>query len=92
MSANSSLTRSDITELRCSVLSDEVSSRALDRFWRGGSSYEVSGVGLAIVKQFADIHQATTFVGASGTGGAMVGLDLAPTTTWSSAAHTVGTK
>ena len=35
---------------------------------------------------------ATTFVGASGTGGALVGLDLAPTTTWSSAAHTVGAK
>jgi signal transduction histidine kinase len=51
-----------------------------------------SGLGLAIVKQFADIHRATTFVGASGTGGAMVGLDLAPTTTWSSGTHTVGTK
>ena len=51
-----------------------------------------SGLGLAIVKQFADIHQATTFVGASGTGGAMVGLDLAPTTTGSNGAHTVGTK
>jgi hypothetical protein len=33
---------------------------------------------LAIVKQFADIHDARTLVGASGTGGAMVGLELVP--------------
>ena len=59
MTANSSLSRSDITELRCSVLSDEVYSRAFDRFWRGGSSYEGSGVGLAIVKQLADTSGAT---------------------------------
>ena len=65
-----------------------------DRFYRAAATRAMpgSGLGLAIVKQFADIHQATTFVGASGTGGAMVGLDLAPTTTWGNGAHTVGTK
>ena len=35
-------------------VSGEVSTRAFDRFWRGGSSYEGSGLGLAIVKQLAD--------------------------------------
>jgi two-component system sensor histidine kinase MprB len=65
-----------------------------DRFYRAAATRAMpgSGLGLAIVKQFADIHRASTFVGASGTGGAMVGLDLAPTTTWSSGTHTVGTK
>jgi signal transduction histidine kinase len=65
-----------------------------DRFYRAAATRAMpgSGLGLAIVKQFADIHRATTFVGASGTGGAMVGLDLAPTATWGSGTHTVGTK
>ena len=65
-----------------------------DRFYRASATRAMpgSGLGLAIVKQFADIHNATTVVGASGTGGAMVGLDLAPAATWSDAAHTVGTK
>jgi two-component system sensor histidine kinase MprB len=50
-----------------------------DRFYRASATRAMpgSGLGLAIVKQFADIHGARTLVGASGTGGAMVGLELA---------------
>ena len=49
-----------------------------DRFYRAAAtrSFPGSGLGLAIVKQFADVHGATTLVGSSGTGGAMVGVDL----------------
>jgi two-component system, OmpR family, sensor histidine kinase MprB len=65
-----------------------------DRFYRaaGTRSFPGSGLGLAIVKQFADIHRAQTLVGASGTGGAMVGLDLSPAATWGDAVHAVGTE
>jgi two-component system sensor histidine kinase MprB len=51
-----------------------------DRFYRAASTRSLpgSGLGLAIVKQFAEIHDARTLVGASGTGGAMVGLELVP--------------
>ena len=51
-----------------------------DRFYRAAATRSLpgSGLGLAIVKQFADIHGARTLVGASGTGGAMVGLELVP--------------
>ena len=51
-----------------------------DRFYRAAATRSLpgSGLGLAIVKQFADIHGARTLVGASGTGGAMVGLELLP--------------
>lgn len=51
-----------------------------DRFYRAAATRALpgSGLGLAIVKQFADIHDARTLVGASGTGGAMVGLELVP--------------
>lgn len=64
-----------------------------DRFYRaaGTRSFPGSGLGLAIVKQFADIHGAQTLVGASGTGGAMVGLDLTPAAAWGDAVHAVGT-
>ena len=53
-----------------------------DRFYRAAATRSLpgSGLGLAIVKQFADIHDARTLVGASGTGGAMVGLELVPAT------------
>ncbi|MBU6240445.1 MAG: HAMP domain-containing histidine kinase [Acidobacteria bacterium] len=63
-----------------------------DRFYRAAATRAMpgSGLGLAIVKQFADIHGAQTLVGASGTGGAMVGIDLAPTATWGGVAHTIG--
>jgi two-component system sensor histidine kinase MprB len=63
-----------------------------DRFYRAAATRAMpgSGLGLAIVKQFADIHGARTLVGASGTGGAMVGLDLAPAPTRGDAAHTIG--
>ena len=65
-----------------------------DRFYRaaGTRSFPGSGLGLAIVKQFADIHGAQTLVGASGTGGAMVGLDLSPAAAWGDAVHAVGTE
>ena len=65
-----------------------------DRFYRAAATRAMpgSGLGLAIVKQFADIHGAQTLVGASGTGGAMVGVELAPAAGWGSAAHTVGTE
>lgn len=65
-----------------------------DRFYRAAATRAMpgSGLGLAIVKQFADIHGAQTLVGASGTGGAMVGIDLAPTATWGGVAHTIGTE
>lgn len=65
-----------------------------DRFYRAAATRAMpgSGLGLAIVKQFADIHGAQTLVGASGTGGAMVGLDLAPATTWGNGVHAVGTE
>ena len=43
----------------------------------------VVGLGLAIVKQFADVHGARTLVGASGTGGAMVGLEFGSADGWS---------
>jgi signal transduction histidine kinase len=51
-------------------VSDEVSSRAFDRFWRGGSSYEGSGLGLAIVKQLADASGATVSLTNRVSGGA----------------------
>jgi signal transduction histidine kinase len=51
-------------------VSDEVSSRAFDRFWRGGSSYEGSGLGLAIVKQLADASGATVSLTNRESGGA----------------------
>lgn len=51
-------------------VSDEVSSRAFDRFWRGGSSYEGSGLGLAIVKQLADASGATVSLRNRDSGGA----------------------
>ena len=65
-----------------------------DRFYRASATRAMpgSGLGLAIVKQFADIHDVHTLVGASGTGGAMVGLDLTPAATRGDAAHTIGTK
>ena len=65
-----------------------------DRFYRAAATRSMpgSGLGLAIVKQFADIHGAQTLVGASGTGGAMVGVELAPSTAWGGVAHTVGTE
>lgn len=63
-----------------------------DRFYRaaGTRSFPGSGLGLAIVKQFADIHGAQTVVGASGTGGAMVGLDLTPSAAWGDVVRPVG--
>ena len=63
-----------------------------DRFYRAAATRAMpgSGLGLAIVKQFADIHGARTLVGASGTGGAMVGLDLAPAPAWGDTAHAIG--
>jgi two-component system sensor histidine kinase MprB len=63
-----------------------------DRFYRAAATRAMpgSGLGLAIVKQFADIHGARTLVGASGTGGAMVGLELAPTAAWGDGVHPVG--
>lgn len=65
-----------------------------DRFYRAAATRALpgSGLGLAIVKQFADIHGARTLVGASGTGGAMVGVELAPAATWGDGAHTIGTE
>jgi two-component system sensor histidine kinase MprB len=65
-----------------------------DRFYRAASTRALpgSGLGLAIVKQFADIHGARTLVGASGTGGAMVGVDLTPTAAGGSGVHAVGTE
>ena len=51
-------------------VSDEVSSRAFDRFWRGGSSYEGSGLGLAIVKQLADASGAIVSLTQRESGGA----------------------
>ncbi|NBP53719.1 MAG: sensor histidine kinase [Actinobacteria bacterium] len=63
-----------------------------DRFYRAAATRAMpgSGLGLAIVKQFADIHGAQTLVGASGTGGAMVGIDLSPTASWGGVAHPIG--
>lgn len=65
-----------------------------DRFYRAAATRAMpgSGLGLAIVKQFADIHGARTLVGASGTGGAMVGVELAPAATWGDGVHPVGTE
>lgn len=65
-----------------------------DRFYRAAATRAMpgSGLGLAIVKQFADIHGARTLVGASGTGGAMVGLELAPTAAWGDRVHPVGSE
>ncbi|MEY2969070.1 MAG: hypothetical protein RIQ64_1697 [Actinomycetota bacterium] len=65
-----------------------------DRFYRAASTRAMpgSGLGLAIVKQFADIHGAQTLVGASGTGGAMVGLNLAPSTAWGDRVRPVGSE
>ncbi|MFM7410019.1 MAG: sensor histidine kinase, partial [Actinomycetota bacterium] len=65
-----------------------------DRFYRAAATRAMpgSGLGLAIVKQFADIHGAQTLVGASGTGGALVGLELAPAAAWGDGVHPVGTK
>jgi two-component system sensor histidine kinase MprB len=65
-----------------------------DRFYRAASTRALpgSGLGLAIVKQFADIHGARTLVGASGSGGAMVGVDLTPTAAGGSGVHAVGTE
>jgi len=65
-----------------------------DRFYRAAATRAMpgSGLGLAIVKQFADIHGARTLVGASGTGGAMVGVELAPAATWGDGADAVGTE
>ncbi|MFZ9698013.1 MAG: ATP-binding protein [Ilumatobacteraceae bacterium] len=65
-----------------------------DRFYRAASTRAMpgSGLGLAIVKQFADIHGARTFVGASGTGGAMVGLELAPAAAWGDGVRPVGSE
>mgnify|MGYP003341386252 FL=1 len=56
-----------------------------DRFYRAASTRSLpgSGLGLAIVKQFADVHGARTLVGASGTGGAMVGLEFGSADGWS---------
>lgn len=65
-----------------------------DRFYRAAATRAMpgSGLGLAIVKQFADIHGAQTVVGASGTGGAMVGLELAPSAAWGDRVHPVGSE
>lgn len=63
-----------------------------DRFYRAAATRAMpgSGLGLAIVKQFADIHDARTLVGASGTGGAMVGVELAPAATGGDGVHSIG--
>jgi len=65
-----------------------------DRFYRAAATRAMpgSGLGLAIVKQFADIHGAQTVVGASGTGGAMVGLELAPSAAWGDRVRPVGSE
>lgn len=65
-----------------------------DRFYRAPATRAMSGsgLGLAIVKQFADIHGAHTLVGASGTGGAMVGLELAPAAARGDGGHPVGSE
>ncbi|HEX9259108.1 MAG TPA: HAMP domain-containing sensor histidine kinase, partial [Acidimicrobiales bacterium] len=55
-------------------------ARVFDRFYRADAARTLpgSGLGLAMVQQFADDHGARTSVGEAPWGGAVVGIDLSP--------------